>query len=293
MPMADPISLGLVHTVLSDIESSSCLMFVGCYRENEVNEDHIVCGLMKMLSNFDVPIANIHLAGLSKCDINTMISDALSILPRFCQRLSNVICRKTDGNPFFAISFLSSMVDRGNVQYSLREKRWTYDIDSVLAEEVSNSVIDLILRKMTTLTKECQSALKVASCFGTQVDSSIIKALSSTSIYPQLNVSMAALVEKSFVDFDGSKFRFIHDKVREAAAELIEKKARDQYHFRIGVLLQNSFGTRLLADESELLFIVIGQLKHGLSTLVVSGSQQITIAKLNCRAGWKRIVSNR
>jgi predicted ATPase len=87
---SDPISMGVVHTVLSDCGNSSCLMFVGCYRENEVsaNNDHIVLGLKRMLSNFDVPITNIHLHGLPASDLNLMISDALGMLPRSCNRLS-------------------------------------------------------------------------------------------------------------------------------------------------------------------------------------------------------------
>jgi predicted ATPase len=86
---SDPISMGVVHTVLSDYERS-CLMFVGCYRENEVNanKDHIVLGLKRMLTNFDVPITNIHLPGLQASDLNSMISDAMSMLPRCCNRLS-------------------------------------------------------------------------------------------------------------------------------------------------------------------------------------------------------------
>ena len=82
------------------------------------------------------------------------------------------------------------MVDRSIVRYSLRDKRWTYDIDAVLAEDIPTEVVDLIVAKMTNLTKEMQSALEVASCFGTQVDLIIVKALSSTSQYPRLYSSM-------------------------------------------------------------------------------------------------------
>ena len=168
----DPISLGVIHTVLSDRQS--CIMFVGCYRENEVDKDHIVCGLQKMLSQFDVPITSIRLEGLKTKDVQSLISDTLSILPRFCQRLTDVICAKTDGNPFFVETFLSLMADRGAIQYSLREKRWTYDIDAILAEEISKNVLDLILAKISGLSRDCQIALEVASCFGAQVDIRII-----------------------------------------------------------------------------------------------------------------------
>jgi hypothetical protein len=40
--LSDPVSLGLVHTVLSDRRGA--LFFVGCYRDNEVTQDHIIHG---------------------------------------------------------------------------------------------------------------------------------------------------------------------------------------------------------------------------------------------------------
>jgi predicted ATPase len=183
------------------------------------------------------------------------------------------------------------MVDRSIVRYSLRDKRWTYDIDAVLAEDIPTEVVDLIVAKMTNLTKEMQSALEVASCFGTQVDLIIVKALSSTTQYPRLYSSMKELVEKSLIDFDGSKFRFSHDRVREAAVKLIANDDRDRLHFFVGVLLQTKFGPKLRFDESDLLFIVIEQLNHGIPHLLRSSSHQIAIAELNFKAGSKRFVS--
>jgi predicted ATPase len=184
------------------------------------------------------------------------------------------------------------MVDRDIVRYSLREKRWTYDIDAVIAEEVPTKVVDFIVSKMTNLTKEMQSALKVTSCFGTQVDLIVVKTLSSTSQYPRLYLSMKELVEKSLIDFDGSRFRFIHDRVREAAYNLIANDERDQFHFFIGVLLQTGFRSELQLNESDLLFIVIEQLHHGIPALVTSSSHQIAIAELYLKAGSKRFVSS-
>ena len=50
MQWADPVSLGLVHTVLSDIPGESSMFFVGSYRDNEVKPDHIIFGKKKLAS---------------------------------------------------------------------------------------------------------------------------------------------------------------------------------------------------------------------------------------------------
>jgi hypothetical protein len=98
---ADPVSLGLVHTVLSDMKGESCVLFVGSYRDNEVKPDHILFGFYEKLSAFNVPLNTIHLDGMPEEDVNTMISDAMGMLPRLCRSLSQLVFRKTNGNPFF------------------------------------------------------------------------------------------------------------------------------------------------------------------------------------------------
>ena len=95
---ADPVSLGLVHTVLSDRKGASCLFFVGTYRDNEVLPQHIIFGFYDWLFAFNVPITTIHLDGMPEDDVNSMISYALGVLPRVCRSLSRVVFRKTDGN---------------------------------------------------------------------------------------------------------------------------------------------------------------------------------------------------
>ena len=48
---ADPVSLGLVHTVLSDIPGESSMFFVGTYRDNEVKPEHILFGALTTCCN--------------------------------------------------------------------------------------------------------------------------------------------------------------------------------------------------------------------------------------------------
>ena len=101
MQWADPVSLGLVHTVLADRKGASCVFFVGSYRDNEVKPDHIIFGFYEKLSAFDVPLSTLHLDGIPEDDINAMISGTLGMFPRLCRSLSQLVFRKTNGNPFF------------------------------------------------------------------------------------------------------------------------------------------------------------------------------------------------
>jgi predicted ATPase len=106
---SDSVSLGLVHTVLSDRKGASCVFFLGSYRDNEVHQHHILHGFHSWLSTFDVPSSTIHLDGISQENVLSLISDSLGMLPRLCLSLSQVIYRKTGGNPLFVQTFLRSL----------------------------------------------------------------------------------------------------------------------------------------------------------------------------------------
>ena len=106
---ADPVSMGLIHTVLSDMKGASCVYFIGSYRDNEVSESHILHGFYSWLAAFNVPLNTVRLVALSEKDVNSLVSDSLGMLPHLCRSLSQVVHRKTEGNPFFVQTFLRSL----------------------------------------------------------------------------------------------------------------------------------------------------------------------------------------
>eukprot|EP00984_Skeletonema_dohrnii_P006443 scaffold2301_cov73-Skeletonema_dohrnii-CCMP3373.AAC.2 len=77
MQWADSTALDVIHTILSDTMGSSCMFFVGTYRDNEVQIDHDIFDLMERLEISNVRTTKVSLTGLDQEDLNTMISDAL------------------------------------------------------------------------------------------------------------------------------------------------------------------------------------------------------------------------
>jgi len=152
---ADPMSLGLMHSLLSNVEGDSMsLLFVGTYRNNATLHAQLISDFLSMLSRLDIRFTRVKLDGLPPNDVTLMISDALGIVPRICSALSSIVFKKTKvsdinmlvydkihtsgltlnslikGNPFFVKEFLRSLVDKGLIAVSLREQCWLWDIDS-------------------------------------------------------------------------------------------------------------------------------------------------------------------
>ena len=135
------------------------MFFIGSYRDNEVSEDHIVHGFLGWLSNFGVPVNSVQLGGLGERDVNLLISESLGMLPRLCQRLSEIVFRKTEGNPFFVQTFLRSLFDQGLLAYSPQERSWVWDTDAIRDETVTPNVIDLLSAKMSHLSQNGQVSM--------------------------------------------------------------------------------------------------------------------------------------
>jgi len=271
---ADAMSLKLIQSIISDVKGFSSMLFVGGFRENEVEHGHVLLEFFDTLSTSEVMPSMLSLSGIGPSDVNSMISDTLGIFPRLCKGLSDVVFRKTNGNPFFTLEFLHSLINRDLVQYSLRDKSWKWDLNQISAENIADNVLHLLARKMNVLSESNQTALKVASCFGSSISVAIVRKLSSTPQYSSLQRTLdETVVEEGFMDRDDTTYRFVHDTVREAAYGLIIDK--EQYHFDIGMALHFSGGDILAAAN---------QINRGPRSLLQDDSRRISIVNLNFEA---------
>ena len=205
------------------------MFFVGTYRDNEVNADHAVFDLMKKLEMSRVPTNKVSLAGLDQEDLNTMISDALCLYPRICESLSEVVMQKTKGNPFFVLEFIKSLKDRDLLKYNFHQKRWVWDVDIIRAEEITDNVLHLLSSKLNGLPNNVQLLLKVMACFGARTSESVIGYLMDSTEYGEIRDGLERAVSDGYIERNREgTLNFIHDKVREAAYDLIPESDKNQ-----------------------------------------------------------------
>jgi len=113
---ADQASLDLMTALVHGVGHSSedsRVMFVGCYRSNEVSDlDPLKISLRQISSLSNVTLTEIPLNGLSRDNVNVMISDALRYPRRLTKSLADVVHEKSIGNPLFVkeVSIVCFMV---------------------------------------------------------------------------------------------------------------------------------------------------------------------------------------
>ena len=122
----DMESLDLITKFVKDAGTTSCL-FVGCYRDNEVQVDHPLLEYLSEIAFAGVPMWQIFQETIDKDVINELLSDTLHLLPRITAPLAREIHKKTGGNPHFAKQLLQSSARLGQKRTQRQQLQWLLD----------------------------------------------------------------------------------------------------------------------------------------------------------------------
>lgn len=278
----------MIYCILSDMKGDNSVFVVGSYRSNEVEtHSHPLRLFIDKLEECHVQLTKVHLEGLERVEVSTLVSDALGLFPRLSQSLSEIVLRKTKGNPFYVLEFLKSLVEQNLLQYSLRERRWVWDAEKIGSEQISESVSELLAQKISSLPKERQAALKIASCFGTSISSALVSSMSEAADYFFFGRELACAYSEGFMERDvpSGGYKFAHDKVAEAAYGQMDEEDRFRLHYDIGVVLRNSSGG--LASDNKL-FLCVDHINRGQT--MINGSQELLeVVQMNHSAASKAL----
>ncbi len=286
---ADASSLELLLSLLvsgdHDDDTTQCLIVVGAFRSDEVDEAHILSRYVKKFEQSQsVHDTSILLDGISKGGTHVMVSEALLLPLRLTRDLAGAVHAKSLGNPLFAKSFLRQLVDENILHYSLSKKRWVWDINGVKSVTVDDNVAELMKHKLLRLPNEILDALKLISCFGIQVSNDIMSKLCSSSETSgdAITTSLEIARKEHILDHNDQVYKFAHDTLQQSAYDLMSPEEKGDCHFRIGLHLMSSVSKE--ASFDELLFTVIDQINSAKRYGVTDASMDISCAKLNLQA---------
>eukprot|EP00970_Alexandrium_tamarense_P019103 scaffold13602_cov214-Alexandrium_tamarense.AAC.4 len=282
---SDSASMLLIGSLLADAEVSKYVFFICSYRDEEINGD--VSFNSWLTSIPEATLRRIHLTNLNENEVNTLISDALQLFPRLTRPLSSVVHHKTRGNPLFVVQLFASLKEEGYLRLRLSPCRWTWDLEQIIDLKISDNVLELLMKEMGKLSSELQLGLKVASCMGSYVKKSTLDIMSN-DVGVDLREVLYEVSRKGFMDDVGDRFRFCHDRIEQAAYDLMSFEERRARHMKFGlVLCVNSLGN---SSNDEVFFMALNQIGRGGPEALTDPEQRNTIAKLSLKAGRRCIV---
>ena len=281
----DSASLDLLEHLVTHSEVLH-LLLVGAYRDNEVGPSHPLVRTIEAIRQTDARVHEIVLAPLGLGDVGRLIADTLHCEPERARPLAQLVQEKTGGNPFFAIQFFTTLAEEELLAFDRAASAWVWDIDRIDAKDYTDNVVDIVVRKLRRLPLTTQDALKQLACLGNLAETDTLGI-----VYEQteeaLHAALWEAVRAGLIVGQGHYYKFLHDRIQQAAYSLFPEDRRPAVHLLIGrKLLAGMTADRL----DEHLFELANQFNRG-AALLVDRTEKAAVATLNLRAGRKAKVS--
>jgi predicted ATPase len=307
---ADGASLKLIQVLMS--AASPGLFLVGAYRDNEIFPGHPLMLMLEEITKAGSIVNQISLSPLDLPTVNQLIRDALNCSEDRAKSLAELVNCKTGGNPFFMNEFLTSLYTEGLLEFTYSTQsdgdmkgQWQWDLEKINSLGFTDNVVDLMANKIQKLPESTQHILKVAACIGNQfalktlaiccekslrdTANELHGAVASTLIVPlgsREDVELA-LIERESTNYQPPEYKFVHDRIQQAAYSLIPEQHKPVIHRAIGeLLLQNNSKER----REEKLFDIVNQLNLG-KEIISNQSKRDELAQLNLKLGKKAKIS--
>jgi predicted ATPase/signal transduction histidine kinase/tRNA A-37 threonylcarbamoyl transferase component Bud32 len=298
----DSATLKLVETIIGG-GKIPYLFFIGAYRN--VNATHPLMMSLDSLQKQGIALNQINLKPLSFESVAELIADTLhyerinQVFNNNLASLIDLVLQKTQGNPFFINQFLETLSQENLLRFEMKSRRWQWDIAQIEKRDITDNVIDLMIHKLKKLPVATQHVLHLAACIGNHFDLyilSIISEKSQAEIYQDLLSAVidGLILPTSELEADESgqfivfNYKFLHDRIQQAAYALIDDDQKKAVHLKIGQLLLANTPSE---KQFEKIFEQVNHLNQA-QTLITSSDDKLKLAKLNVKAGKNALLSS-
>jgi predicted ATPase/signal transduction histidine kinase len=275
----DVATLDLLEDLLTrpDVQH---LMVIGAYRDNEVDAAHPLMRKLDAIRQAGASVQDIILAPLTSEDLGRLMADSLRCEPERATPLAQLVHEKTAGNPFFAIQFISALAEEALLTFDHGAARWSWDLNRIHAKGYTDNVVDLMVGKLSRLPIETQKAVQHLACMGNSAECALLAMVSQDST-EAMHGDLWEAVRTGLVFRSDDAYRFLHDRVQEAAYSLIPADLRAPAHLRIGRLLAAHTPPE---KREEAIFEIVNQLNRG-AALITARDEREQLAEFNLIAG--------
>ncbi|NEO56647.1 MAG: AAA family ATPase [Okeania sp. SIO3B5] len=302
---ADSASLNLLKLLMDESETGY-LLVLGAYRDNEVFPAHPLILTLDEIKKRGANINTITLAPLEKLDITRLVADTLLCSVDVALPLSELVYDKTKGNPFFTTQFLKGLYEDNCITFEADAGYWQCDLAQTRQLALTDDVVAFMIERLRKLPSATQAVLKLAACIGNQFDLGTLAVVCegtqervAKDLWRGLQEGFVIPESQTYKFFQGMQneenevetisvsYRFLHDRVQQAAYSLISEEKKQATHLKIGRQLWHNIPD---SEQENYLFTIVNHLNIGCD-LILEPLERDKIAQLNWQASQKAKVS--
>jgi predicted ATPase/class 3 adenylate cyclase len=291
----DPASMELLRHVLID-PNTRHFSFVGAYRSNEIDPSHPLAEMINSFKRSLIHYQHIDLHDLNLADVYPLVRETLSPSDGDVLPLAELLHSRSQGNPLYLTQLLHLLHDKGLLTFDFATTTWRWDLRHIQAEAVTKDILDLLDIRMRALPAETRRVLSTAACIGSTFEAEKVAFAAVQSdalqrIIECVNADLLIGAEDTGNDSgDGpgppsqpGRFRFLHDRIQQAAFELIPPREIRLFRLQIGHRLLSRLTS---AEKQNPQVDVLNNLNYSWE-LLAADDEKRELARLNLIAGSK------
>ncbi|MDJ0838682.1 MAG: AAA family ATPase [Acidobacteriota bacterium] len=279
------------------VDSNAGFLLIGAYRGKEVTPDHPLSRLQKRIAKESTIYFSIDLEPLQPEDAGLWIADTLRLEPPEVAGLRDLVFDKTGGYPLFMGRFMENLYEQGLLYIEEEENRWGWDETGILAMDFADNRVGMILDRFQNHKRETRDAVSLAACLGNRFDLDELSLVMDCSPLETYHALLPALQDDLVLPLSGLEiherdnalvirfFKFSHDRIQQAARQLIPEKELPEVQYRIGSILARHVG-----EEHKDFFKIVDLLNQG-RTLIHEIEERKRLVRLNLSAGQQAMRS--
>ena len=242
---ADAGSIKLLRQLTAGEACGHGLLVVVAYRDNEVDASHPLTVMLQELQKRNIEPTTITLLPMTGPHIEAMLMEATGQRQEMAAPLAQLVLEKTAGNPFFVRQLLKTLHARRLLHFDSAQNAWTWDIAAARAANVTDNVLALLSETMRRQSAAVQALLSTAACIGNEFGFTALHSLlriDRQEMAQQLDaclsvgliLAMGGDHRYVFSEAINPRYRFVHDRVQQAAYELLSEADKTRLHDDLG-----------------------------------------------------------
>jgi predicted ATPase len=312
---ADTASLEVLSSIVTDAMSQNMLL-ICAYREDElpteIIEKYIFSDRQKQVKSIPTEsstfsngkISTISIPMLDSPTLNKVISEILSLEEKDTESLSSLVVAKTDGNPFYALSFLDMLYTSGLLRRE-NDSFWIWDEINILRQtNVADNLASILESKLLQYPDQVRSILQIASFIGNDFSAFILATIvyeeqdmiaseysfdrkSRDIVQERIQKALKFAIDDGILETvpDSHAFKFAHDKIQHVLYEdfMPDETERQLLHYRIGTILKNNLSSSAESGFEQSIFLAANNMNRALNVIDYS-LERYNVIELNLKA---------